>query len=699
MGRALVAEDLFLLRFLSDPVISPDGTRIAFVVTEIDPAANSYRSGLWLYAGGRDTVLTSGPWRDTGPQWSPDGQFLAFLSNRGQNGRQVWILPTGGETPWPLTAFAGGVLHFAWSPDSRTLAVVARELPEQAGQPGAAAEPENKPGQGVRPTSAREIKSLRYKLDGHGFLDPAHRPSLFLVPLDGGRREGKTGEKLDWVTAQVASEDEGAELQEARFSPDGGRLAVSFLVSGPNSEGSSRIFVADLANRSVTPVVTGTFSHWAPVWSPAGDRLAFFAEERPDGRAPRVWLGIAEPASGRTVDLLRGFDRSVGNHVRSDARIGSTVITEWSRDGRYVYFLASDRGATHVYRVTADESTGNGDAGAGMGTGNGNTATVEAVTTDPREVVSGFSVGPDGRVAYAKAGPLHPEELWLTDVSGSPRRVLSLNEGVLSTWNLVEPEPYTVRSPDGLTIDGWLMAPPGVDRPWPGILQIHGGPHGAYGWSFFFQFQYLCSRGYAVFYTNPRGSESYGHDFASGCVGDWGGGDFADIMAGVDGAVALGVDPDRLGVMGLSYGGYMTNWIITHSHRFAAAVTEGSISNLYSMYGTADIGYFFNQEENGGTPWANEERLLERSPMRYVENEHGAVLIIHNENDLRCPMEQAEQFFVALKRLGRTVEFVRYAGESHTMYSSGRPWNRVDRLERIASWFDRHLAGGRQGTS
>lgn len=677
VGRALLAEDIFSLRFLSDPVIAPDGTRIAFAVTELDPAANSYRSGLWLYAGGRDAVLTKGPWRDTRPQWSPDGQFLAFVSTRGSNGRQVWVLPAGGDTPWALTSFAGGVVDFAWSPDSRRLVVVAREAPEESGQPGGAAETV-KNGVDMRPSTARRITNLRYKFDGHGFFDPAHRPELFLLSLDGGRNGTRPPEKLAWVTA-CAGDDQEAVLQEARFSPDGKRLAVTFMTSG---EETHRIYIADLDGHSLSPACEGSFSQWAGVFSPDGKKLAFFAEDRPDGRAPKAWLAVVDLDTHQVRNVLEGFDRSVGNHVRSDARIGSTVVPEWSRDGEYVYFLASDRGATHVYRAAV---TGPG--------------AVEQLTVDAREVVSGYSVGPDGRIAYAKAGPLHPEELWLQDANGSPRRLLSLNEAVLSSWNLVEPVPFTVESKDGLPIDGWLMAPPGVERPWPGILQIHGGPHGAYGWSFFFQFQYLCSHGYAIFYTNPRGSESYGHDFASGCVGDWGGGDFQDIMAGVDKAIALGVDPQRLGVMGLSYGGYMTNWIITHSDRFAAAVTEGSISNLYSMYGTADIGYFFNRAENGGTPWENEERLLERSPMRYVANAHGAVLIIHNENDLRCPMEQAEQFYVALKQLGLTTEFVRYAGESHTMYSTGRPWNRVDRLERIAAWFDRHLAGEKDRAS
>jgi acylaminoacyl-peptidase len=274
------------------------------------------------------------------------------------------------------------------------------------------------------------------------------------------------------------------------------------------------------------------------------------------------------------------------------------------------------------------------------------------------------------------------------------RAITSLNAALLGARYVAEPERVQFAGADGWVIEGWLLRPRGFEpgKQWPLVLEIHGGPHGAYGHSFFHEFQVLAGRGYAVLYTNPRGSHAYGDTFVRACVGDWGGKDYLDLMAGVDHALGLGwVDRDRLYVTGGSYGGFMTNWIVGHTDRFKAAVTQRSISNNVSAFGTSDIGWHFWRYEMGdATPWRDEHKLLERSPLTYVENVTTPLLILHAEKDLRCPIEQAEQFFVALKLLGKEAVFVRYQDDTHELTRGGKPKNRIDHARRVADWFDAH---------
>ncbi|MBX6724058.1 MAG: S9 family peptidase, partial [Dactylosporangium sp.] len=290
-----------------------------------------------------------------------------------------------------------------------------------------------------------------------------------------------------------------------------------------------------------------------------------------------------------------------------------------------------------------------------------------------------------------------PGDLWTIslDGTGAARRT-GLNDALFEETGLSVPEHFTYEGEGGQELDAWIMKPLGLSEGEraPLVLEIHGGPHTAYGHCFFHEFQVLAARGMGVLFTNPRGSTGHGEAFTRACVGDWGGQDYRDIMAGVDAALKryAWIDPDRLGVTGGSYGGYMTNWIVGQTDRFRAAVTQRSISNLYSMYGTSDIGFHFNRRELGEAElWEAEERIMERSPIRYARNVATPLLIIHSEEDYRCPMEQAEQFYVALKRLGKTVEFLRFAGETHELSRSGKPANRKERLERMAAWFERYL--------
>jgi len=305
-------------------------------------------------------------------------------------------------------------------------------------------------------------------------------------------------------------------------------------------------------------------------------------------------------------------------------------------------------------------------------------------------------VSRDGeRLACVISDPTHPYEVVAVEAKGAERRLSNENDALLETLEVASAEAFAVKSTDGETVHGWLMKPPRFNdrKKWPLILEVHGGPETMYAWSFMHEFQVLAARGYAVLYTNPRGSKGYGEAFTARIFADWGNQDAADCMAAVD---ATGqwrwVDPDRLGVTGGSYGGFMTAWLVGHTERFRAAVSQRGCYNLASFYGTSDIGPFFGDYILGGPVYEREELYRERSPLTYAKQMRTPLLLIHSEQDLRCPIEQAEQLFVQLRRIGKAeVDLVRFPEESHNLSRSGRPDRRLERLERIVGWFDSHM--------
>jgi dipeptidyl aminopeptidase/acylaminoacyl peptidase len=313
--------------------------------------------------------------------------------------------------------------------------------------------------------------------------------------------------------------------------------------------------------------------------------------------------------------------------------------------------------------------------------------------------VAAFGLTPDGPgLAFLAGDASHPFELFLADADGGNERQLTDHNRAFVAEVALAPvaEMRFPSQADDLELQGWLMTPPGYATgsgvKLPLILQIHGGPHAMYGHALFHEMQLMAARGYAVLFTNPRGSAGYGERFTTCTRGKWGEADAPDVLGALDAVVARGdVDPARLGVTGGSYGGYLTNWLIGHSDRFKAAVTQRCVSNFHSMYGTSDIGFDFGEHEFGGTPWADTDLLLRHSPISYVERMTTPLLILHSEADLRCPIEQAEQLFVALKRLDREVRFVRFPEEDHNLSRSGTPSRRLARLHHLVGWFDDHL--------
>jgi acylaminoacyl-peptidase len=350
----------------------------------------------------------------------------------------------------------------------------------------------------------------------------------------------------------------------------------------------------------------------------------------------------------------------------------------WSADGQGILFAVEDGGRVAVYRAAV-----------------GGGAAPVAVLAGER-VVSGLSLSPTGAMAFTASTATMPAEVFVCAWDGSGQRQLThANRSWREEVALSSPEHFAFTRA-GATLDGWVMRPAGMapGHRAPVLLNIHGGPHGQYGVGFFDEFQVYAGAGYAVVFVNPRGSRGYGEEFAQAVVGDWGGGDAADVLAGLDEALRRFdfLDPGRLGVMGGSYGGFLTSWLVGHTDRFRAACSERAVNDQRTMFGTSDIGHLFNVAELGGvTPWEDLARYRERSPLTYAPGITTPLLIIHSEEDYRCPIEQAEQLFVALKKLRREVVLVRFPGENHELSRTGTPRHRLERFRIILDWFSRHL--------
>jgi dipeptidyl aminopeptidase/acylaminoacyl peptidase len=657
--RAFTPADAWLLRGVADPQLSPDGCRVAYVVSTPDRASDTNQTAVFVASTkgeGAPRRFSTGP-ADSAPRWSPDGTSLAYLSDRGNKAQIVVANLEGGE-PRLLTAVAGGISQPCWSPDSRHLAFVASGGPVNPDPP---ASPDSAtPGEAAEATTSsapRVLTGMRYRFDGLGVFDVARR-HIFVVEVATGAVRAVTDGDFDDA--------------DPAWSPDGCEIAFC-------SDRSAERFDRERRDLYVTPVrgrrrarrlTEGRGSAGAPVFSPDGVTIAFVGHENGDGNSAansHLYLVPAD-ASAKPRSLSGPLDRTVVGLVRP---LGNTHA--FTRTGKAVLFLAVDRGAVSLFEVAVR---------GGMPT---------SLLGGDRQIL-GFSLEAE-QLALVSQWPSDPVEIsCATAVGTDERRVSDANADLCATVKLAPVRRISHKASDGRTIESYLLRPPGLKRgqPAPLVLEIHGGPH---SWhpqgSMLALYQSLAAAGYLVLLPNPRGSQGFGQEFAEACVGDWGGADFADLMGAVDALVEEGsADPHRLYVAGYSYGGYMTSWVVGHTQRFRAAAISAPVTDLMSMFGTTDIPYF-SAHEIGGLPFDRREEYAKRSPITYLDDVTTPVLLLHWEGDLRCPIGQSEEMFQGLRMLGREVVFVRYPGGFHISHTPSQ-W--ADWTERILDWFAEHDA-------
>ncbi len=664
--RPVEIDDVLRIRFPHAAALSLDGRRAVFALARLDHGANEFRGNLWIVSvdGGDPTPFTADEARDTSPVWSPDGRWVAFLSDRGgrRRGRkraamQLWVMPADGGEARQLTFFAAGVGQPAWSPDSRALAFATRgtlERPEVSGED--------------EELIVREIRRPKYKYDAVGFYDGYSH--IWTVLASGGAGSAGASAEPRRLT------DGDYDHESPAWIPGGGEIVFAANRTPEADLTLVRdLWAVDTRTGALRQITRNSGPCLSPVPSPDGRWIAFVGHDFHATTATNMGIWLVPSSGGAVSNLTASFDRSVGCAIGSDARLAPMFPTAaWAPDASGLVFFATDRGSAHLYRVGIADRT-------------------VRQLTDGAEVIADLC-GAAGTFVYQRMTATSLDELWVLPASEEPRRLAAFNDDLLADLEIRSPQRFSYAGADAWPMEGWFLTPPGFDRGtrYPAILRIHGGPHAAYGDTFSHSAQVLAARGYVVVWTNPRGSQGYGEPFTRAVVTDWGGKDSADILMGLDHIIAHRfIDPGRVAVTGGSYGGFMTNWLITHTDRFCCAVTEVCVSNLYSFFGTSDIGATWGELEWGATPWDDPETLLKHSPLAYVKNVATPVLITANEADHRCPVEQSEQFYMALRKLGKDAEFIRFLDSSHQMSSNGRPKPRLERLRRLVAWFDRHL--------
>jgi dipeptidyl aminopeptidase/acylaminoacyl peptidase len=635
-------DDVYALTGVADPRISPDGTRVAYQVWWVDKEANDYRGAIWVApidASSEPRAFTSGDRRDAMPRWSPDGRWIAFVSNRGEDPKTVanlYVIPAEGGEARRLTDRKEGVEAIAWSPDSTRIAFASRVRDE------AYEEEEEKK------RSPRRVTRLFYKLDSVGWTTD-RRKHIFVVDLEGEERQVTDGD----------CEDDGP-----AWTPDGKRILFSALRGERwDTDLITRLYAVDADGGEPEQLTGGDASVETPSFSPDGSRLAVRWMPE-DGTFPHHGqIAVMDPDGSNVRLLTTSLDRQCTPYPEYREPI-------W--DGDRLVFTIEDGGNVHVYAVAADGSS------------------------EPELLLGGERVIPsydvrDGELVFVASTHTTLRELYVGD-----RKVTNLT----GERAFCEAERFTAISKDGSEVDAWIVRPEGFEegRRFPALLNVHGGPFTQYGTGFFDEFQVYAGAGYAVLFSNPRGGSGYSEAWGRAIRGPieggpgWGTVDYEDVLGVVDTALEKFefLDADRLGIMGGSYGGFMTSWTIAHDHRFKAAVSERAVNHNLSAAGSSDLYWVFHQQF-GGHWFDHEAEWLDRSPAHHAKNIETPVLVLHSETDLRCNIEQGEHLFTMLRLLGKDVEMLRFPGESHELSRGGSPLHRVQRFEAILDWFGRYL--------
>jgi dipeptidyl aminopeptidase/acylaminoacyl peptidase len=697
--RNITENDLFNFNWIADPQISPDGSRVAFVRVTVNEKKDGYNTSIWTVAtdSSETRPLTSGT-RDSSPRWSPDGKYLVFVRVTEKDGKpdvpQLFLLAMAGGDSFQITGLARGASQPQWSPDGNSIAFVNNANPDDLAKqkdtsketlptPTVAALPtppssptDTKKADEKRESDVRVIALAVYRANGEGYLDPKHPQHLWLIKAPRSADEKLTPRQL---TRGRFAEDNitwASDSSQLYFTSD--RIDESYYELPTTTVYSVAVSGGEPAKLTSFEMDASGFSV-----SPNGRQFAFIAAiGRPVKSYSQTDLWVMDIApNAKPRNLTESFDYDIGAGLTGDnsaPRGGSGNLPIWSADGRNIIEVYAKEGRTNL----ADFATSDGRP--------------SDITHGDHAIVSFRATPNRERLIYNMSTPTQIGDLYLLGrTESNAKRLTNLNNELFSNFQLTEPEEIWYRSFDGKRIQAWVQKPPNFDpnKKYPLILNIHGGPHAAYGFIFDHEFQWMAAKGYVVLYPNPRGSTSYGQEFGNIIQYNYPGDDHKDLMAGVDELIKRGyIDEKRLGITGGSGGGVLTNWAIGHTPRFAAAVSQRDISDWSSWWYSADFTQF-QPFWFKGSPWEDPD-FQRRSPITYVDKITTPLMLILGEADWRTPTGSGgEQMFRALKYRKIPTVMVRFPNESHELSRSGQPWHRIERLQHIVGWFDKWLMG------
>lgn len=658
--RLLKAEDLYALYSVANPKLSPSNEEAVFIRTHLHEEDQKYYAQLFhiQLATGAITQWTFGKERISHAAWSPDGSQIAFLSNR-DGKKQLYIIHKNGGEAQQITTFTNGVQSFVWSPCGEKVWVTGKVKTGKS-----FTDKEDKATNKLEPYVVQEMK---YKMDGIGGdgLRSQHEHShIAQVTVANQLVEQFTQGDYDYTIQGISN--------------DGSQLIVSVnRTENKDYDFKSPLYIVNTVTKEETPLIETEGQYKSAVFSPDDRYIAYIGQELIFKNATHTHLYIFDRETGVITKLTESLDLPVGDYAVADVQQGVEAPSVVWTEHNDLYFQVSTNGDVRLYYATLDGA-------------------IYPASPEEEHVYS-YDVAKDGSFALvAVSNPTFVGELFYYEVMTGERQQLTFfNDVFHQEVELVQPESFYYNSKDGFHVQGWILKPAHFKegQKYPLVLEIHGGPHAMYANTFFHELQLLAANGYGVLYVNPRGSHGYSQHFVNAVRGDYGGGDYRDILIGLEEAIAAyqWVDENRLGVTGGSYGGFMTNWIIGQTNHFKAAVTQRSISNWVSFYGVSDIGYYFSDWQLDADI-LNVEKLWAHSPLKYVQNIETPLLILHSEKDFRCPIEQAEQLFIALKTLGKEVAFVRFPESNHNLSRTGNPNLRIARLQQIVTWFEQYLS-------
>jgi dipeptidyl aminopeptidase/acylaminoacyl peptidase len=698
--RAITERDLLDFIWVANPQLSPDGTRVAFTRVNVDEKRTGYDTSIWTVStsGGESPVRMTNGKHDAQPRWSPDGKRIAFVrgGDKDETGKpkppQIAMLSLAGGEAWILTDLPKGASGPIWSPDSKRVAFLSSTTLEdiekaqrnkdstkskETRKPEAtkdSPEPKQLEPEREHESDVHIISRAVYRSNDAGYLDPKRHDHIWILEVS------TTSDELT-KPVQLTSGD--FDEREVVWSRDNSRIYfLTKRIDEPYYDlPTTDIYSVPSGGGSLEKLATVPMGIYDLVLSPDGRKFAFHGSVTQPVRSysqPDLWVMDAA-TNAQPKNLTADYDYDMGSSVFGDnaaPRGGNGRTLYWSPDGRWLFDLVAKQGRTPLVRIDSQSGT------------------VTEITQGDQAVLD-FSVTPNARtIVVLVSTPIAVGDLFSIGADGAQSRVTDLNRKLWSQLNLTPPEELNYTSFDGKRIQGWIQKPPDFDpkKKYPLILNIHGGPHAAYGWVFDHEFQWMAARGYVVLYLNPRGSTSYGQDFGNIIQYHYPGDDYRDLMIGVDELLKRGyIDPKKLAVTGGSGGGVLTDWTITHTDRFAAAVSQRDISNWASWWYTADFT-LFQPEWFQAPPFEDPQDYANRSAITFVKNIHTPVLFVLGESDYRTPQDSGgEQLFRALKFLKRPTAMVVFPRETHELSRSGEPWHRIERLEHIVDWFDKWI--------